>query len=97
MSGDVNPIHLADVTARAFGFKAAIAHGMWSLARCAAELDAALPADGARALEVAFKLPILLPAWVLLQSWPVTGGVGFALRDSQGERPHLEGSLTAAA
>jgi len=37
VSGDFNPIHIADVAARFFGFKRAIAHGMWSLARCAAE------------------------------------------------------------
>ena len=31
ISGDVNPIHMSDLTARAFGFPRAIAHGMWSL------------------------------------------------------------------
>src|SRR3954468_2939139 len=29
VSGDVNPIHLSGLTAKAFGFKRAIAHGMW--------------------------------------------------------------------
>jgi hypothetical protein len=38
VSGDFNPIHIAAVAARFFGFKRALAHGMWSLARCAAEL-----------------------------------------------------------
>ena len=33
ISGDVNPIHMSDLTARAFGFPRAIAHGMWSLGR----------------------------------------------------------------
>ena len=29
VSGDLNPIHLSGLTAKAFGFKRAIAHGMW--------------------------------------------------------------------
>ncbi|MAI36756.1 MaoC/PaaZ C-terminal domain-containing protein [Alteromonas sp.] len=32
ISGDYNPIHLSAVSAKAFGFKTAIAHGMWTLA-----------------------------------------------------------------
>lgn len=31
ISGDYNPIHLSTVSAKAFGFKNAIAHGMWTL------------------------------------------------------------------
>jgi acyl dehydratase len=96
LSGDVNPIHLADVTARLFGFQAAIAHGMWSLARCAAEL----PPDafaGAVRYAVDFKLPVYLPAWVMLQHWRDAACLGFALRDAQGERAHLTGTLQAVA
>ncbi|GGO52843.1 MaoC family dehydratase [Streptomyces lasiicapitis] len=37
VSGDRNPIHLYPFTARLFGFPRAIAHGMWTLARCVAE------------------------------------------------------------
>jgi hypothetical protein len=33
LSGDLNPIHLADRGARMFGFERAVAHGMWSMAR----------------------------------------------------------------
>ena len=39
VSGDRNPIHLHGLTARAFGFPSAIAHGMWTLARSLATLD----------------------------------------------------------
>ena len=98
ISGDINPIHLTDITARAFGFKGAIAHGMWSLARCAAELPPD-PFDAAVSLDVQFRLPVQLPAWVMLQSWDETDGRGeaagtsFALRDAQGERVHLTGHL----
>lgn len=38
VSGDVNPIHLSALTAKATGFPKAIAHGMWSYARVMAAL-----------------------------------------------------------
>ena len=34
LSGDLNPIHIGDYSARRFGFNAAVAHGMWSMAHC---------------------------------------------------------------
>ena len=43
VSGDPNPIHMYAVTARLFGFKSAIAHGMWSYARVLAALGAQRP------------------------------------------------------
>lgn len=93
VSGDLNPIHLVDLTARAFGFRAAIAHGMWSLARCATELEAAGLATGRFVLDVEFRLPVLLPARLLFESWADGEGVAFELRDSQGEKLHLSGSV----
>lgn len=92
VSGDFNFIHLSDVTAKLFGFERAIAHGMWSLARTAAELSARVAADSFR-LSVGFKLPIFLPSWVNLQSWETRAGVGFGLRDAQGEKPHMTGTI----
>jgi acyl dehydratase len=92
MSGDVNPIHMSDLTAKAFGFPRAIAHGMWSLARLAADFEAA-QFDGGCELSVNFKLPIYMPAWLMLQRWPIENGSGFVLRDGQGEKPHLAGVL----
>jgi acyl dehydratase len=62
VSGDRNPIHLYDVTAKAFGFRRHIAHGMWAKARCVAELDNRLPET--YAVEVAFRKPIELPGRV---------------------------------
>ena len=97
VSGDLNPIHVADLTARLFGFRAAIAHGMWSLARCAAELDAAVPASAPRQLEVQFRRPVFLPSWLSLRSARDAAGVRFVLLDSQGEKLHLVGSLRRAA
>ena len=82
------------MTARLFGFPAAIAHGMWSMARCAAEFAAQRDAMGRCALEVDFRQPVLLPSWLLLESWNGTAGArDFALRDAQGDKIHLSGSL----
>lgn len=98
LAGDVNPIHIADVAARAFGFRAAIAHGMWSLARCAAELEPRLPASaGPRVLEVQFRAPVFLPASLVLRGTPVPQGLRFELRDARGARTHLAGELRRAA
>lgn len=58
VSGDYNPIHLHPLTARPLGFRRAIAHGMWTVARCAAALPAG---SGIRA---EFRAPVLLPSTV---------------------------------
>jgi hypothetical protein len=92
LSGDYNPIHLSAASARLFGFRRAIIHGMWSLARVAAELQPRFGA-GPLVLEAAFKLPVLLPGRVTLRDWPRERGFGFALLDETGERPHATGSL----
>jgi len=92
VSGDFNPIHIADLAARIFGFKRAIAHGMWSLARCVAELGPKR-FSAPCALDVAFKLPITFCAKIVLESWMAGGAVGFSLRDSRGDRGHLLGSV----
>ena len=44
VSGDRNPIHMHDLSAKLFGFPRAIAHGMWTKARCLAALEASCPA-----------------------------------------------------
>jgi acyl dehydratase len=92
VSGDINPIHMHPLSARLFGFSSAIAHGMWTKARCLAALAGRLP--GAFAVEVSFRRPILLPATVeFAEQWPQDGAVRFAVRDANKGTPHLEGSL----
>ena len=92
ISGDVNPIHMSDLTARAFGFPRAIAHGMWSLGRAASDFEPER-FNGGCEYSVTFKLPIYMPSWMTLQRWPIENGSAFALRDAQGEKPHLAGTL----
>jgi acyl dehydratase len=95
VSGDRNPIHLHGLAARLFGQKAAIAHGMWTKARCLAALQGHLP--DAFTVEVAFKLPVLLPAKVAFGTWIDDDVRRFALRDARSGKPHLEGSVSPAA
>ena len=95
VSGDYNPIHLYGITARAFGFQRPIAHGMWSLARCLAELDGRLP-DG-YTMEAAFSKPILLPAKVAYATTMRGEVVRFALTDASEGTPHVGGTITPSA
>jgi acyl dehydratase len=95
VSGDRNPIHLHGVPARLFGQKGAIAHGMWSKARCLAALESHLP--GAYTVDVAFKLPIVLPAKVAFSTWMDDQERRFALHDARSGKPHLEGGVSPAA
>jgi acyl dehydratase len=83
-SGDRNPIHLHPLTARLFGFPRAIAHGMWTVARC-------LAAHGVPQhchLRAEFRAPVLLP-----------GTVTYAARDGRFElrgredRIHVTGDV----
>lgn len=91
-SGDVNPIHLNPLAARAFGFPRAIAHGMWTAARCLATLEGRLPA--AHAVDVRFEQPVLLPATTRLSTEPSTRGWRLALHSRDGSRRHLSGEVT---
>jgi len=84
VSGDFNPIHIHPLTARLFGFPSAIAHGMWTKARCLAALSGRLP--DAFSVEVSFRKPILLPATVEFAS----AGDRFEVRDGG---HHLTGSI----
>jgi acyl dehydratase len=91
VSGDRNPIHMHWLTAKPLGFPGAIAHGMWTEARCLAALESRLP--DAFAVEVRFRKPILLPGRVELASAERDGEIEFAVRDRKRHTSHLEGRL----
>jgi acyl dehydratase len=92
VSGDMNPIHMHQLSARLFGFPTAIAHGMWTKARCLAALDPRLP--DSFAVEVEFKKPILLPATVEFAELDDAAGIGFAVRGAGKGTPHLDGRVS---
>lgn len=96
ISGDRNPIHLYPLTARAFGYRRPIAHGMWTAARCLAALaaycdSAGLP--GAFLFRVEFHKPVALPARVRFEPLASGRDCVFALRSHDGRRDHLHGFL----
>ena len=64
VSGDVNPIHMSALSAKAFGFPAAIAHGMYTASRAFTEARV----DLSRPLrwDVSFDAPVTLPGTVLI-------------------------------
>ena len=91
VSGDFNPIHTSVIGAKLFGFRRAIAHGMWTLGRALAAQQPPSGLDTAEA-HCDFKLPIFLPGQVALWSHPVTGPRReFEVRNVAGDKPHMRG------
>jgi acyl dehydratase len=94
VSGDYNPIHLYPLSARAFGYRRPIAHGMWTKARCLAAFQGRLP-DGYTA-EVSFADTILLPSSVTFRVSRKAGrGWDFEVRERP-ERAALRGTIRTA-
>jgi acyl dehydratase len=91
VSGDLNPIHMHPLSARLFGFPSAIAHGMWTKARCLAALSPQLP--DRFTVQAAFRKPILLPAKVQFAEEHSATSIRFGVL-SQKDASHLDGQLT---
>lgn len=88
VSGDVNPIHMSGLSAKAFGFPRAIAHGMYTASRAFTEARV----DLSRPLrwDVTFDAPVMLPGTVLVAYQEDAGSgatrcVGW--RPVKGEKP----------
>jgi acyl dehydratase len=92
VSGDRNPIHLSGLSARPFGFKGAIAHGMWSQARCLAAFDGTLPATFETSVE--FSAPLPTGARARFATVGHDGGRDYALTSPDGNRRHLTGWIS---
>jgi acyl dehydratase len=94
VSGDRNPIHMSALTARPFGFRSAIVHGMWTAARCLAQLEGRLPDRMVDKVE--FRSPILLPGTVECADDGGTASKEIAyLVKGRKDRLHLIGMVTA--
>ncbi len=102
VSGDSNPIHLFNMSAKLFGFKGHIAHGMWTKARVAAALYNTLDSE-ACTISVDFKLPIFLPATIQLNhdltfdadSAANKRQINFEVKEEAGIKPHMKGFISA--
>lgn len=90
-SGDFNLIHIHALTAKAFGFKQAIAHGMWSKARALASLE--LPER--YEADVVFKLPIYLPSRVEFLTAEDGANTDFLIQNAKSHKPHVVGKIKA--
>ncbi|MFF3764445.1 MaoC family dehydratase [Streptomyces sp. NPDC001922] len=91
-TGDYHPIHLYPWTAKPLGFPRAIAHGIWSFARCVAESGASLAEQVFVRAE--FTSPVLLPSTVTYAA----AGQAFQLRGGpDGRRIHLAGQVVRGA
>jgi acyl dehydratase len=81
VSGDVNPIHLHSVTAKAMGFPTTIVHGMWSQARMLAAIDNRLPESYVASMS--FRKPVLIPGTVRFVARQAEGSWQLALRNNR--------------
>jgi hypothetical protein len=97
VSGDMNPIHLSGPSAKLFGFRQAVAHGLWTKARA---LAAMLPNQPLERAEVVaeFKTPLYLPGRASLWATRQVKGLLphnalFEVRNARGDKPHLRAQV----
>ena len=89
VAGDPNPIHLHRLLARSFGFKAAIAHGTWLLARALAH--AQTPHRDVR-IDARFRRPVFLPSHAAFRVQVLGQDTRFEVRDPLRDKVHLQGT-----
>ncbi|GIG23916.1 MaoC/PaaZ C-terminal domain-containing protein [Cellulomonas denverensis] len=91
VSGDANPIHLSALSAKAFGFPRAIAHGMDTAARALAGVGAQ---RGDRFTWTAeFAAPVMLPATPSVRVARDGAGFGYTVWDGRRHKLHLHGRV----
>ncbi len=96
---DYNPIHLYPLSAKLFGFKRAIMHGMWTKARCMSQIQLSNSPIFEQPFEVntQFKLPLYLPSKVRMRLRDKQPSSLHFLVDSlsaeQQSTPHLVGKI----
>src|SRR5690554_458343 len=94
VSGDCNPIHMHALTAKAFGFPRAIAHGMWSKAHALALLEQQEGwQQGPVEVSCQFKKPLFLPGTAQLNWRPGKAGWDYQILNARGDAPHLSGRI----
>ena len=96
VSGDYNPIHLHAVAAKPFGFRRAIATGMWTAARVVAELDRDIP-DEAYEFDVAFRRPVYLPSRVVFEAWKSDANTLWRVVSPDAKTIHMTGAVRPIA
>jgi acyl dehydratase len=90
--GDYNPIHLSALSAKALGFKAPIAHGMYLAGRALAQCA---PHGRGYAWEIEFATPVFLPGTVDVNRSSGPGGVvRFSGWNQRSLKPHFAGAVS---
>ncbi|MEZ4460515.1 MAG: MaoC/PaaZ C-terminal domain-containing protein [bacterium] len=92
VSGDYNPIHLHALAAKPFGFRRAIATGMWTAARVVAELDRDIP-DEAYEFDVAFRRPVYLPSRIVFEAWKDDANTLWRVVSPDAKTIHMTGAV----
>ena len=89
IAGDRNPIHQHALLARLFGFRRAIVHGTWTLARALA--SAGLPGADAYELHARFRRPVELPSEIVVErhAGPQPGQHVLQVDNAQGTETHV--------
>lgn len=92
VSGDYNPIHLHFLTARLFGFKQPVAHGMWTAAACLAKLENKIKKP-CTCYDVSFRKPVFMPSHSVLKYETQKSEVHFELLSIKGSSVQVKGKL----
>lgn len=93
VAGDANPIHLTALTAKAFGFPRAIAHGMWTLGRSLSEIHVD-QVSAPRRIAVRFIRPVLLPSTIVVEARRAAAGpLLLSVTPEKPGAPHILGRV----
>lgn len=91
VAGDVNPIHLHPLGAKALGFPTTIAHGMWSVSRALGALENRVPS--AFSYDVEFKKPVFVPTAAKFVAEQHDSSWDLALTSAKSGALHMLGSI----
>lgn len=92
VSGDWNPIHITNATAKALGMPSAIAHGMYTASRALAETS--LRAGEPYEFHIEFGAPVLLPSSINVAITSAENrGFDIVAWDRKKKRAHFTGTV----
>jgi acyl dehydratase len=92
IAGDLNPIHQHALLARPFGFRQAIIHGTWTLARAMAAAE--LPQTSPYTLNAQFRKPVSLPSSILVWARNSDRQDDIKVTDKDGQTTHVSAQIT---
>lgn len=94
VSNDYNPIHLYAQTAKMFGFKQAIVHGMWTAAKTLSIVEASLGSRASK-FDLSFKQPVFLPSGISVKHVTANGASKFEVLAERDSKVLMVGSIAA--